>query len=94
MRFNVPLPGNTGRLGKNCYIYLLESVIIVKNLKKKHYIVVIKNAGAWGCRGGDSLPICENSLYFRYVMAILINSGNSLFRIHSSYIQFGPENPE
>jgi hypothetical protein len=34
MRFNVPLPGNTGRLVKNFTIYLLEFFIIVKNLLK------------------------------------------------------------
>jgi len=34
MGFNVPLPGNARRLVKNFPTYLLEFVIIVKNLQK------------------------------------------------------------
>jgi hypothetical protein len=33
------------------------------------------------------LPICENSLYFRYVMAISLKSRCPMLRIDSSYME-------
>ncbi len=41
---------------KDFSIHLLEFVIIVNEFTKKHYIVVIKKAGARGCRGGVNMP--------------------------------------
>ena len=60
MRLSVSFQVNTRCLSTNFPICVREVVVIVNKMLKKHYIVVFKKAGAWGCRGGDSLPLYEN----------------------------------
>jgi hypothetical protein len=50
---------------------LLEVVVIVKNLLIKHYIVVIKNGGAWACWGGAILPEAQLSIYIRLIQILI-----------------------
>jgi hypothetical protein len=60
MVFGVSLLLNMRCLIKNLLISLQEIVIIV-NIKKKYYYVVTKKAGAWKCRGDDTI-LCNSTV--------------------------------
>ena len=54
--------------------FVTLSGFLCQEKREMYYFVIIKWANILGCQGECNLPICENSLLFRYVMAILKKS--------------------